>query len=108
MIHEMCRWIKSNLGADTPLYFSAFYPNYKLRGLPPTPVETLEKACQIAKDERLNYVYIGNIYGHIKESTFCVKCGKVLIKRTGYLVEENNLINGKCKYCGYPIPGVWK
>jgi pyruvate formate lyase activating enzyme len=108
MIREMCRWIKANVGPDVPVYFSAFYPMYKLQNVPPTPVETLEKAYAIAKEEGLNYVYVGNVFGHIKEHTYCPRCGKIVIKRMGYVIEENNIVNGKCKFCGYRIAGVWK
>lgn len=108
MIRKMCRWIKVNLGPDVPLYFSSFYPMYKLQDLPPTPVETLEQAYAIAKEEGLNYVYIGNVFGHIKESTYCPKCGRTLIKRAGFSVEENNIVGGKCKFCGFRIAGVWQ
>jgi pyruvate formate lyase activating enzyme len=108
MIRSMCVWIKDNLGTDTPLYFSAFTPQYKMTGIPPTPVKTLEEARDIAKSVGLKYVYIGNVYGHIGESTFCPKCGKIVVKRKGFDTLEVNLIDGKCKYCGYKIAGVWK
>lgn len=108
MIRQMCRWIRENVGPDVPLYFSSFYPMYKLQNVPPTPVETLEMAYKIAREEGLNYVYIGNVFGHIKEHTYCPKCGKILIKRLGYAIEENNIVGGKCEFCGYKIAGVWK
>jgi pyruvate formate lyase activating enzyme len=107
MIREMCLWIKKELGADTPIHFSRFYPLYKLRTLPPTPVSTLEKARAVALSAGLEYVYIGNIPGHEAEHTFCPKCKKRIIQRTGYMVGEINLKAGKCKFCGKPIPGVW-
>ncbi|MDD5382087.1 MAG: AmmeMemoRadiSam system radical SAM enzyme [Candidatus Margulisbacteria bacterium] len=108
MIRAMCRWIKANVGPDVPLYFSAFYPQYKLANVPPTPVESLEKAYKIAREEGLNFVYVGNVYGHLKENTYCPKCGEAVVKRLGFSIEANNLINGKCKFCGYKMPGVWK
>jgi pyruvate formate lyase activating enzyme len=108
MIKAMCSWIKENIGAETPLYFSAFTPQYKLTGLPPTPLKTLEDASTIAKDTGLKYVYIGNIYGNAGESTYCPKCGKLIIKRKGFDTLEVDLKDGKCKYCGYKIAGVWK
>ena len=43
-IEEMCRWIGENLGHDVPLHFSRFFPAYKMKHLPPTPMKTLEKA----------------------------------------------------------------
>jgi pyruvate formate lyase activating enzyme len=106
-LKEMCLWIEKELGADTPVHFSRFYPLYKLRSLPPTPVSTLEKARSTALSSGLEYVYIGNIPGHEGEHTFCPKCKKVLIQRIGYMVGENHLKGGKCQYCGKPIPGIW-
>ncbi|MEA3494064.1 MAG: AmmeMemoRadiSam system radical SAM enzyme [Candidatus Margulisiibacteriota bacterium] len=107
MIRKMCKWIKKELGPNVPIYFSAFHPNYRLKGVPPTSIKTLEMAYKIAKGERLNYVYIGNVYGHIHEDTVCPNCKRVVIKRKGFSVIENNLVNGRCKYCGERIPGVW-
>lgn len=108
MIKAMCLWIKENLGPEVPLYFSAFHPNYKLQGVPPTPVETLERAAQIGRECGLNFVYIGNVYGHAGENTYCPKCQKLVIERLGFIIKENNLVNGRCRFCGYKMPGVWK
>jgi pyruvate formate lyase activating enzyme len=108
MIRKMCRWIKKNVGPDVPVYFSAFHPNYKMKNIPPTPVKTLEIAYKIAKEEGLNYIYIGNVYGHLLEDTYCPKCGEIVIKRKGFRISENNLKNGRCKYCGKKIDGVWR
>ena len=107
VIKEMCLWIKKELGADTPLHFSRFYPLYKLKALPPTPVSTLDKARAVALSAGLEYVYVGNIPGHEGENTFCPKCKKMIIQRTGYMVGEINVKAGKCKYCGKPISGIW-
>ena len=106
-VREMCLWVKKELGADTPIHFSRFYPLYKLKNLPPTPVSTLEKARAMALSTGLEYVYIGNIPGHEGENTFCPKCKKMIIQRTGYMVGEVQLKGGKCGYCGKPIPGIW-
>ncbi len=106
-LKEMCLWVKKELGAHTPIHFSRFYPLYKLRSLPPTPVSTLEKARNVALSTGLEYVYIGNIPGHEGEHTFCPKCKKMLIQRIGYMIGENHLKGGKCQYCGKPIPGIW-
>jgi len=103
----MCEWIKQNLGQDVPLHFSRFSPAYKLTNLPSTPVETLEKAYEIAKTAGLNYVTIGNVPGHKYNSTFCPKCRRRLIHRLHFQVLENNIVDKKCKFCGYEIPGIW-
>lgn len=108
MIRKMCIWIRENLGKDVPIYFAAFHPAYKLTNIPPTPVKTLEMAAKIAKEEGLNYVFIGNVFGHTGEHTYCPKCKKIVIKRKGYTILEINLKEGRCKFCGEKIPGVWE
>ncbi|MFA5100999.1 MAG: AmmeMemoRadiSam system radical SAM enzyme [Candidatus Omnitrophota bacterium] len=107
-IRKMCVWIKDNMGADTPVHFSRFYPMYKLLALIPTPVETLERARQAALDAGLKYVYIGNIPGIEAENTYCPKCHRAVIERVGYSVSGVGLVNGKCKYCGEEVKGVWQ
>jgi pyruvate formate lyase activating enzyme len=104
MIRAMCKWIKENIGDEYPLHFSRFFPNYKLTNRPPTPVKTLEMAYEIAVEEGLKYVYIGNV-GNIGEDTYCPKCGKLLIDRSGYSLEKINIKNGKCEFCGEEIFG---
>jgi pyruvate formate lyase activating enzyme len=106
-IRKMCGWIKREMGADTPLFFTRFMPQYLLTNLPATPVETLERAHDIAKEEGLNYVYVGNVPGHKYENTFCPRCGRVVVGRYGYTVTENDITGGKCRFCGQNIPGIW-
>ena len=107
-IKKMCLWIRDELGADVPLHFSRFYPMYKLKNLPPTPVETLEQARREAMDLGLEYVYVGNVPGNPGENTYCPQCKKLVIGRIGYTLTEMNLKDGKCKFCGHPIPGIWQ
>lgn len=104
---KMCLWIKENLGPDTPLHFSRALPLYKLTTINPTPYETLVKARQIALDCGLKYVYVGNVGGNPAENTYCPKCKNIVIRRVGYTVLENNLKNGKCRFCGEKIEGIW-
>ncbi|HPT39559.1 MAG TPA: AmmeMemoRadiSam system radical SAM enzyme [Candidatus Omnitrophota bacterium] len=106
-ISNLCLWVKNNLGPDTPVHFSRFFPMYKLSDLSPTPLKTLTGAGSIAKKSGLRYVYLGNITQDLGENTICPVCGKLLIKRAGYTVIENNLNQGKCKFCGVEISGVW-
>ncbi|MCK5552134.1 MAG: AmmeMemoRadiSam system radical SAM enzyme, partial [Deltaproteobacteria bacterium] len=107
LVREMCLWVKKELGADTPIHFSRFYPLYKLKNLPPTPVSMLEEARTVAMSAGLEYVYVGNVPGHEGENTFCPECKKMIIQRTGYMIGEVHLKGGKCGYCGRPIPGIW-
>ncbi len=107
-IRRMCAWIASALGVDVPLHFSRFHPTYQLQGLAPTPLDTLERAAELAAAEGLNYVYLGNVPGNRRESTWCPSCGRVLVGRRGYKVLELNLSRGRCKFCGEVIPGIWR
>jgi len=107
-IERMCHWIRDNLGQDVPLHFSRFFPTYKLLRLPPTPIETLETARQIALDAGLHYVCIGNVPGHVANSTFCPQCGQILIERVHFSVISNQIREGRCPFCGHQIPGVWE
>jgi pyruvate formate lyase activating enzyme len=107
-IRRMCLWINENLGSDVPVHFSRFFPTYKFAALNPTPVAALEKIRQAAMDCGLKYVYIGNVPGHAGENTYCPKCKNIVVKRTVYIVTEVNLLQGKCRFCGEKIEGVWE
>jgi len=107
-IRSMCRWVRENLGDTVPIHFTRFSPNYRLQNSPPTPVSTLEQATRIARAEGLEYVYVGNVPGHKEENTLCPKCGRTVIKRSGFSVLENNLKDGRCRFCGTRIPGTWQ
>lgn len=106
-LKKLCQWVKTELGADVPIHFSRFYPTYKLKMIPPTPVTTLEQARQIALSEGLHYVYIGNVPGHEGENTFCPNCQKKIIQRMGYEIKSVSMKNGRCQYCNYSISGIW-
>ncbi len=107
IIRKMVKWIKKNLGPQIPIHFSKFSPMYKLKNLPPTPVQTLINARKTAMDEGMHYVYIGNIYVKDGETTFCPKCGKKLIERYGYTIMSNNMKSNNCPNCGKKIYGLW-
>ncbi len=107
-IKKMVDWISKNLGNDVPLHFSRFFPMYKMNNVEPTPMRTLIRAYEMAR-EKLNFVYVGNIPPpNDFDNTYCPKCGSLLIRRFGFEVVENNIVNGKCRFCGNKIPGVWE
>jgi pyruvate formate lyase activating enzyme len=106
-LQDLAKWIKTNLGPNIPIHFTRFHPQYILKNLPPTPLDTLEKAKAIADAEGLNFVYIGNVPGHDAENTHCPKCKAIVIRRIGFNVLENHIKNGKCSFCGYKIPGMF-
>lgn len=106
-IGEMCTWIVKELGDEVPIHFSRFYPLYKLSALPRTPVETLDQARAVALQAGMKFVYVAKVIGHDGENTFCPQCGERIIKRVGFMVEENQLVDGSCGFCGRAIPGRW-
>lgn len=104
-LRDVCRWIVENLGKETPVHFTRFHPNYKLQNVSPTPVETLDQAYEIATEEGLEYVYLGNVLSSKYEHTFCPSCGNMIIGRGVFDVEESHLTeDNKCEYCGASIP----
>ena len=104
---DLCRWIAAELGPDVPVHFTRFYPQYRMTDLPPTPIAILQEARQIGRDAGIHYVYTGNVPGDAGENTWCPVCDKLLIRRIGYAIIENNLIKGLCPACKQRIPGVW-
>jgi len=102
----MCRWIRKELGPDVPLHFSAFHPDYKMPGVPATPVRTLIRAREIALSEGLQYVYTGNVHNQEGDTTFCPGCQTPLVVRDWYNVERYLLSDGgHCPVCDTAIAG---
>lgn len=96
------RWIANELGKQTPLHLSRYFPMY-MREDPPTPPDTMKKLTEIAS-KHLDYVYAGNISQDSGQNTKCPQCGTIVTKRTGYNVKHRNLDNkGNCKACGTNI-----
>jgi len=104
---EMARYIVEHLGPETPLHLSRFFPMYKFQHVPPTPVETLVRAREIAVEEGVRYVFVGNVRGGGYEDTVCHVCGKTVISRSGYTITGWYLDEDKrCIHCGAEIPIV--
>lgn len=105
-LRGIARRIVSELGAEVPWHVTAYYPAYRFTA-PPTPLQALERAWQIGREEGLRYVYTGNVPGHPGEHTCCPRCGALLIERAGLAVRQNRLHEGRCPQCGEGIAGVW-
>jgi pyruvate formate lyase activating enzyme len=105
-ITAMCKWIKKELGADVPLHFSAFHPDYKMPDIPPTPKATLIRAREIGMREGLHYVYTGNVHNLEGDTTFCPHCKAPLIVRDWYQINQYRLSeDGHCPDCHAEISG---
>ncbi|MFH0762898.1 MAG: AmmeMemoRadiSam system radical SAM enzyme [Candidatus Omnitrophota bacterium] len=104
-LRDIAEFIAS-INKGIPWHISRFHPMYKFKGKSPTPQESLKKAYELAAAAGLKYVYIGNLDG-LGSDTRCHNCKKLLIKREGFSVLENNIKTGGCPYCGAEIPGVF-
>jgi len=104
---EQCRklaeWINTEIGSEVPFHVIQFFPSHQLTELPMTPVSTLEKCMDEARKAGLRYVYIGNVFGHTSENTYCYNCREPMIMRTGTIVKKKNLLKDRCPNCGLKI-----
>ncbi|MEW5937004.1 MAG: AmmeMemoRadiSam system radical SAM enzyme [Candidatus Thermoplasmatota archaeon] len=107
-IRRFARWVAESLSPEIPVHFSRFHPDYKLRDLPPTPMDTLLQAKSIARSEGLRYVYLGNIHHTDDENTRCPVCGALLIERWGFSVRQHRLKDRRCPECAAEINIVAK
>lgn len=107
-LEKMTRWICDHLGSGTPVHFSAFHPDYKLRDRQATNLETLIRARNIARESGLDFVYTGNVHYAEGDTTYCPQCQKALIVRDWYQLVDFQLDQGRCNHCGCQIPGLFE
>jgi len=107
LVQGLVDWVAGEVGPDVPVHFTRFHPDYQLLNLPPTPIATLERARDMAMAKGLHYAYVGNVPDHPGNHTYCPKCGKIVIKRSGFFVDQVNLRNGACAFCGTKVAGVF-
>ncbi len=105
-IEKASLWILENLGDDTPWHFTRFFPHRFLSHIPPTPIKTLEKFRKISMEKGLKYVYIGNVFGHPGENTYCPSCKNLIIERSGIHLLRVLIKDGKCPFCKKEIPNI--
>jgi len=108
-IDEMTRWVVDKLGADVPMHFSAFHPDWKMLDVRPTPKASLIRAREIAMNNGVRYAYTGNVHNEAGDSTFCHQCGEKLIGRDWYELTDWKLTpDGRCASCGCACAGVFE
>jgi len=102
IFNEMIDWIVEHCGKNTVLHISRYFPMFKIDHLP-TSQSKLESLFTIAK-EKLNFVYLGNIKTENGQNTHCPQCNQLLISRSGYDVQIENMNKfGNCEKCDHPI-----
>jgi len=105
-IKDFCRWIVDKLGEDTPVHFSRFHPDHNMTNIPRTPMDTLLKIYDVARETGVLYPYLGNVMHGNYENTVCPKCGSVCIERVGFSINLDNFVDNNCLKCGSSIPIV--
>jgi pyruvate formate lyase activating enzyme len=104
---SLARYVAKELGPATPFHLLRFHPDYHMMDLPETPIATLERHHAIAKEEGLEYAYLGNVWGHRLEHTYCPACGAVAVRRYGFTIQGWNLdAANRCRRCGHAVPMV--
>jgi pyruvate formate lyase activating enzyme len=105
-MESIIRWVLEHLGPDTPMHFTRFHPDYRMLDRKSTPVETLERIYERARHLGIRFPYLGNVFGHEYENTFCPVCGSLLVERTAYTLRFRELEGKKCAECGESIPFI--
>jgi pyruvate formate lyase activating enzyme len=100
----------AGVSKDIPWHVTAFHKDYKMIDPDNTDARTLIRAAEIGREAGLNYVYAGNLPGHVGEyeDTHCPNCNRAVIERTGYVIKAYHITGqGTCVYCNTPLPGKW-
>lgn len=105
-IESFCDFVAGDLGGETPVHFTRFFPYYKMADAQPTSYQALLRAYTIAKAKKLDFVYIGNVLDREHNSTFCPSCNSLLIERNTFNVRLVGLEGNRCRNCGRRIPIV--
>jgi AmmeMemoRadiSam system radical SAM enzyme/AmmeMemoRadiSam system protein B/AmmeMemoRadiSam system protein A len=104
-VRRMCDWILEAVGADVPVHFTAFHPDFRMTDRGRTPHETLLQAKQIAIEQGIRFAYVGNVNDVKNQSTWCPSCQHLLIERNHYQLGAYHVANGCCANCGQAIAG---
>lgn len=108
-LRSIARWIARSLSVDVPWHITRFHPYLEYAHLSPTPLETLERAARIGREEGLRFVYLGNVAHQGVEDTRCPGCGALVVRRRGFSsqivgIEQDGATH--CSSCGMRLPLV--
>ncbi len=104
-VGRMCDWVLEAVGAEVPVHFTAFHPDFKMTDRPKTSHETLIMAYDRAREAGLKYVYVGNVHDVQRQSTYCPSCGQLLIQRDWHQLGHYALDGNRCRHCQTEIAG---
>ncbi len=118
-ITNMGKWVRDYIGPYTAIYLMRYYPSYKMKNLPQTPLPTLMSAKKILLALGLKFVniYLGNFLGtddylnnpQFDTTVLCPYCGSVLlryVRKDGVPVPVSGVEHSRCRACHKPIPGI--
>lgn len=100
---DIARFVRDELGRDTPWHVSRFHPCHQMLEHRPTPLDTLKRAYDIGRGEGLHHVFVGNVPNSGLENTFCPGCGQMVVERSGFTILRDRLLRGACPGCGQVI-----
>ena len=103
-LRQLVRRHMKEVGTETPLHFTRYYPAYKFQEQP-TDIAALELGYRVAKSEGVLFPYLGNVTGHPYENTYCPQCRELLVRRDGWRLKQFNLAEDRrCPSCQLQIP----
>ena len=102
-LSEFVSWVRDSLRVDIPVHFSSFHPDYRMTGVPPTPMSTMDRAYDLARRAGLEFVYLGNVHAGDRDDTFCPSCGALVIERQGFSLTKRSLDGNRCAACGHSL-----
>ncbi|OQC59622.1 MAG: Pyruvate formate-lyase 1-activating enzyme [Bacteroidetes bacterium ADurb.Bin012] len=102
---KMVNWLADELGEDTILHLSRYFPRYHHQSTI-TPAHKLVEFYNIAR-QRLYWTYVGNIELDIGNNSICPKCKNIVVWRKGYHTAAKGLDeSGNCRFCKTSLPFV--
>ncbi|MFB6094655.1 MAG: AmmeMemoRadiSam system radical SAM enzyme [Halanaeroarchaeum sp.] len=103
-IRDFATWVR-DLDPSIPVHFTRFHPDFRMTDRPPTPLETLRTAHDVATEVGLEHVYVGNAPEAHPSDTACPECGETWVSRAGFDATIETDLSTPCS-CGHEIDVV--
>jgi len=105
---KVAEWINAEISSEVPVHIMQFHYDDKLADILPTPVSTLERCIDVARNAGIRHVYIGGVPKHELQNTICYNCREPLVIREGSKVRKIHLSKDRCPNCGLRINMIVK